>query len=153
MLATAVLKELEKQLMTLGRRVIATKALENSKIIIVNSLTDAIAISNEYAPEHLSLQIDDAEQYLSLIKAAGAVFIGHWTPESLGDYVNGPNHVLPTYGYSRNYSGLSTNDFMVQINFQKASQTALQQIAKTAECLATLEGLTGHQQAIRVRLK
>jgi histidinol dehydrogenase len=142
-----------RQLAMLPRMQIAKQALENSSMIIVSTLEEAIEISNAYAPEHLILQIRNAKKYIPIIKNAGSVFIGPWTPETLGDYVTGANHVLPTNGYARSYSGLSVLDFMKFISFQTVTQQGLANIGPYAEKLAALEGLSAHKNAVSLRLK
>ena len=149
--ASAVEQALAKQLSTLSRRAIAEKSLLHARIIIVETVTEAIAISNHYAPEHLILQVAQAEDYVEQIQNAGAVFLGAWAPETVGDYVTGSNHVLPTSGYARNYSGLSVLDFMKFINVQNLTEAGLQAIGPYAAELAEIEGLTAHKQAVVLR--
>lgn len=143
----------QKQLQTLERSQIAVKALENSAIIIVDTLLQAIAISNEYAPEHLSLQMQNPEQYQTRIDNAGTVFLGHLTCEALGDYITGANHVLPTSGFAKSISGLSILDFMKWVGFQTVTEQGLANIGPTAVRLANMEQLQGHAQAVTLRLK
>ena len=104
-------------------------------------------------PNTLIVQVNNARQYIDLIRNAGSVFLGYWTPESVGDYCSGTNHVLPTYGYARNYSGLSVSDFQKRLTFQELSYAGLQGLAPTVETLAGLEGLDAHARAVTVRLK
>lgn len=141
------------QLMTLPRRDIAKKALAHGRIILVDHIEEAISLADRYAPEHLSLQIQEDERYVPLIKHAGAIFIGKWTPEVVGDYVTGANHVLPTYGLSRAMSGLSLMDFMKCISVQKVTAQGMRQIGPIAEKLADIEGLGAHKHACSLRLK
>lgn len=150
--ALKVESEVKKQLQKLPRRDIATQSLANSRVIIANNISEAIEISNAYAPEHLILQVDEADKYMSNITNAGAVFLGKWTPETVGDYVTGSNHVLPTYGYARHYSGLSVIDFMKFISFQRVTRQGLERIGHYAEALSDIEGLTAHKQAVSLRL-
>ena len=150
-LATAVEQALEKQLSLLSRRSIAEKSLLYARVIIVEAVAQAIAISNQYAPEHLILQTAQAQSYVGQIQNAGAVF-RNWAPETVGDYVTGSNHVLPTSGYARNYSGLSVLDFMKFINVQTVTEEGLQAIGPYAAEIAEIEGLTAHKQAVVLRL-
>ncbi len=135
-----------------GRASIVDGALAHSSAIVVADIESAIAVSNAYAPEHLILQIEHARQWLAYVEAAGSVFVGPWTPESLGDYCSGTNHVLPTYGYARRNSGLGVADFMRSMTVQEASASGLQAIGPTAETLAALEGLDAHAAAVSIRL-
>ncbi|MBI2791402.1 MAG: histidinol dehydrogenase [Gammaproteobacteria bacterium] len=143
---------LQEQLSKLPRKEIATKALEKSIAIIVDSIPEAIEISNLYAPEHLSLQVQDPRQYICFIQNAGTVFLDKWTAESLGDYVTGANHVLPTAGFARMESGLSVLDFMKMIGVQEVTRTGFSKLGSYAQTLATLEQLQGHANAVTVRL-
>ncbi len=117
------------------------------------SITEAVEISNRYAPEHLILNCRGADQAADRVTAAGSVFIGPWTPESLGDYCSGTNHVLPTYGYARAYSGLSVYDFMRRMTLQRATHFGLRSAGPTAVILAREEGLDAHAMAVEYRLK
>ena len=123
-----------------------------SDVYCVDSIDEAVEISNRYAPEHLILNCADADQVADKVTAAGSVFIGPWTPESLGDYCSGTNHVLPTYGYARAYSGLSVSDFLRRMTLQRASQFRASQCR--AMCLNTgrAEGLDAHRMAVEYRL-
>ena len=150
--ASQVRDEVEAQLAQLPRAAIAGQALENSRIVLARDLRQAVAISNEYAPEHLILATGDAESLLDEVTAAGSVFLGHWTPESLGDYCSGTNHVLPTYGFARAFSGLGVEDFQRRITVQTASAEGLRGIGPTAITLARLEGLEAHASAVERRL-
>lgn len=151
-LADAVEREIDAQKARLGRASIVDGALEHSSAIVVADIESAIAVSNAYAPEHLILQVEHARQWLAYVEAAGSVFIGPWTPESLGDYCSGTNHVLPTYGYARRNSGLGVADFMRSMTVQEASAAGLRAIGPTAETLAALEGLDAHAAAVSIRL-
>jgi len=136
----------------LPRAEILQQSLQFLRRIQVDSVAEAVDISNRYAPEHLILNCGDAEQAAEGVTAAGSVFIGPWTPESLGDYCSGTNHVLPTYGYARAYSGLSVNDFMRRMTLQRASRSGLQNAGPTAATLARAEGLDAHAMAVEYRL-
>jgi len=152
-LANQVDEALTAQLKNLQRQKIITKSLEKAAIIIVDSLDEAFAISNIFAPEHLILQIDNPRNYLNFVQNAGSVFIGKWSAEALGDYASGPNHVLPTYGYAKSYSGLGVESFMKSITFQEVSKEGLLALAPTVEKLAQLEGLDAHKIAVNLRRK
>ena len=136
----------------LPRAAILARSLQYMGRILVKSIDEAVAISNQYAPEHLILNCSDADQAADQVTAAGSVFIGPWTPESLGDYCSGTNHVLPTYGYARAYSGLSVNDFMRRMTLQRASQFGLRSAGPCAATLAGAEGLDAHRMAVEYRL-
>ena len=151
-LAEAVQREVEAQLQELPRQAIAGKALEGSRIILVEDLDCAMEVVNAYAPEHLILQVSQARNWLPAVHNAGSVFLGPWTPESVGDYCSGTNHVLPTYGYARAVSGLSVTDFLRRMSVQEVTPGGLQNIGPVAEVLADLEGLQGHARAVSLRL-
>lgn len=151
-LGTAVTHEIERQLSRLGRAPTARASLQNSSIIVVDSIQVALAVSNRYGPEHLLLQVDDPRRWLPEITAAGSVFLGPWAPESVGDYCSGTNHVLPTYGYAHRHSSLGVSDFMRAMTVQELSREGLAAIGPIAETLARLEGLDAHAQAVRLRL-
>ncbi len=146
-------KELERLLMQLPRSEIAKQSLSHSAIIIADDLNQAVEISNQYAPEHLIIQTHHARDLLSLVTRAGSVFLGAYAPESVGDYASGTNHVLPTYGYARSYSGLNLNDFMLHMSVQELTKQGLQTIGPHVEVLAGLEGLDAHALAVKVRLQ
>ena len=150
--AEAVNVAVESQLKTLSRAAIAIGALENSRTLIVDDIATAITVSNQYAPEHLILQIEDPRAALPAIRNAGSVFMGQWTPESVGDYCSGTNHVLPTYGYARVYSGLGVDQFMRQMTVQELTRDGLQGLADAVISLAGLEGLDAHAAAVTRRL-
>jgi histidinol dehydrogenase len=152
-IADAVVREISVQKERLARRETVDAALQHSAVVVVDDLTIAIDIANEYAPEHLILQVRDPREHLSDIYAAGSVFLGPWAPESVGDYCSGTNHVLPTYGYARTYSSLGTADFMRAMTVQELSADGLRAIGPIAEALATLEGLDAHARAVTVRLE
>jgi histidinol dehydrogenase len=147
------LDEIELQLEKLPRKEIAGKALANSRFIVVNSEEDAIALLNEYAPEHLILNCENAGLVAEKIVNAGSVFLGEFSPESVGDYASGTNHTLPTNGFAKAYSGVSIDSFVKKITFQQLDQQGLKNIGKAVELMAEAEGLTGHAEAVRVRLR
>lgn len=146
-------KELNKQLNRLPRRKMAEKALKNSFGIEIETLEQAFRFSNRYAPEHLILQCESAEAHMDEIYNAGSVFLGKWSPESVGDYASGTNHTLPTYGYARMYSGVSVDSFFKLITMQHLSKEGLKNIAPTVQTLSELEELEGHKQAVSIRLR
>lgn len=137
----------------LSRVSIVEKALENSRAIVVNTIDDAINFSNLYAPEHLILAFDDAENKLIQIENAGSVFIGNYSCESAGDYASGTNHTLPTNGFAKNYSGVSLDSFVKKITFQKITANGIQNLGKTIELMAEAEQLEAHKNAVSIRLK
>ncbi len=143
---------LARQLAALPRGAIATEALKRSRAIVAASADEAVAIANRYAPEHLILQVARPRALLPRITAAGSVFLGAWTPESLGDYASGTNHVLPTYGWARACSGLGLADFQRSMTVQTASAAGLRRLGPVVERLALAENLAAHQRAVRVRL-
>lgn len=151
-IAKQVLEQMDVQIKALPKENIARKSLENSSILVVGNLETAFVISNRYAPEHLILQINSARKWVDKVKSAGSVFIGQWSPESVGDYASGTNHVLPTYGYARTYSGLTVSDFMTQITFQELTKEGLRRISDTVIKLAEIEGLDAHKRACSIRL-
>lgn len=150
---TNVTNALNKQLNELPRKGIATAALENSKMILVQDMDTAIDMLNTYAPEHLILACEGAENLADKVTDAGSVFMGNYTPESAGDYASGTNHTLPTNGYARAYSGVSLDSFVKKITFQQISPEGLQNIGATIEAMAAAEGLDAHKNAVTVRLK
>lgn len=152
-LLQAVATELQQQLVQLPRREIAAAALANSTLIQVDELATAVAISQTYAPEHLSLQGAEAEALLDQLTTAGSIFVGDFTPEAGGDYATGTNHVLPTYGYARVYSSLGLLDFYRRFTTQRASQAGLASLGQAIADLADAEGLTAHQRAVTIRLE
>jgi histidinol dehydrogenase len=151
-LLNTVAAQLPEMSRSTSRSDILATSIGFTRIIKVESLTLALEVSNEYAPEHLILNCRGAEKLADDVTSAGSVFIGPWTPESLGDYCSGTNHVLPTYGYARAYSGLSVNDFMRRMTLQRADQNGLQAAGPVASRLATAEGLDAHRQAVDYRL-
>jgi histidinol dehydrogenase len=151
-LAERVRAAIGEQLPGLSRAAIAEAALSTSRIILVADLQQGFALSNAYAPEHLILQVREPDKWMEQVTAAGSVFLGPWTPESLGDYCSGTNHVLPTYGFARAWSGLGVEDFQRRITVQEASADGLRGIGPVAVTLARLEGLDGHAAAVERRL-
>jgi histidinol dehydrogenase len=152
-LAAAAMREVQRQSMRLLRARILTDSLKAMRFIVVETLEAAFDIANGYAPEHLLLQIDRPRAWLPRVTAAGAVFLGPWSPETVGDYCSGPNHTLPTYGYARSYSGLSLEDFQKRITVQELTPGGLQGLGPTAQVLAHLEGLDAHAAAVTIRLE
>lgn len=148
-----VQQELTAQLGQLPRSEFAAKALQNSKIILVNNKEEGMDLLNMYAPEHLILACEDAESLSEKVINAGSVFIGHYSPESAGDYASGTNHTLPTNGYAHAYSGVSVDSFVKKITYQQLSRQGLQNIAFAVEVMAEAEGLRAHAEAVRIRLK
>jgi len=151
-LARATLAQLEQQMQRLGRESTLRESIGHSRIILVDSLDAAFEVSNAYAPEHLIVQIENPRAYLPQVRNAGSVFLGAWTPETMGDYCSGTNHVLPTYGFARAYSGLSMTDFLRRMTIQELSADGLRDLGPTAVTLAQLEGLDAHANAVQVRL-
>ena len=151
--AEQVATQLQQQCAQLSRRDIAAQALSNSRILITDDLMQALEVAERYAPEHLSLQFDNARDALPQLTRAGSIFVGHYTPESGGDYATGTNHVLPTYGYARNYSSLGLTDFYRRYTVQEASADGLNQLAQAITTLAELEGLDAHKRAVTIRLE
>jgi histidinol dehydrogenase len=151
-LAEAVADEVTRQRQTLSRGAILDQSITSMRLIVVDTLETALAIANAYAPEHLLLEVREPRSWLSRVTAAGAVFLGAWSPESMGDYCSGPNHTLPTYGYARSYSGLSLEDFQKRITVQEISPAGLREMGPTAQILAGLEGLDAHAAAVTIRL-
>ncbi|MCH2450079.1 MAG: histidinol dehydrogenase [Gracilimonas sp.] len=144
--------ELKVQLAELPRKEMAGKALENSFTVVVDSIDEAFDFSNQYAPEHLILNVEEAAFYTDKIINAGSVFLGQLTPESVGDYASGTNHTLPTYGYARMYSGVNLAAFQKSVTMQSLSEEGLRNIGPAVEKLAELEGLQAHKNAITLRL-
>ncbi len=144
--------EIEKQLSFLSRRDIAVKALENSHFIVMKDTERAFMLLNEYAPEHLIIASDNAISLSEKVINAGSVFIGHYSPESAGDYASGTNHTLPTNGYAKAYSGVSIDSFVKKITFQHLNKEGLQNIGNAVEAMAGAEGLDAHKNAVTIRL-
>jgi histidinol dehydrogenase len=151
-LAGEVARQVERQMATLSRTRILAKSVHHMRLLTVDTLETAFEIANEYAPEHLLLELREPRRWLGAVSAAGAVFLGHWSPESMGDYCSGPNHTLPTYGYAKAHSGLSLEDFQKRITVQELTPAGLGGLGPTAQILADLEGLDGHAAAVTLRL-
>ncbi|WP_313367386.1 histidinol dehydrogenase [Sphingobacterium mizutaii] len=149
----AVQAELKKQLEVLPRKELAEKAMQNSYMLVADTLQEAMDFSNQYAPEHLILETNEWKTLINRVLNAGSVFLGHLTPESAGDYASGTNHTLPTSGFAKSYSGVSVDSFVKKITFQHISEEGLQQIGSTVEVLAELEGLHAHKNAVSIRKK
>jgi histidinol dehydrogenase len=145
--------ELGRQVKELPREKIARKALENSVLVTFANKTEAIDFLNDYAAEHLIIATNQAESDAEKIFNAGSVFIGHYTPESMGDYASGTNHTLPTYGYAKMYSGVSLDSFTKMVTFQKVSKEGLLNLGPAVEVMAEAEELIGHKNAVTLRLK
>jgi histidinol dehydrogenase len=144
--------ELAIQLEQLSRKELAAKALANSKAIILNNTSDALLLVNQYAPEHLILSIENAEIIAEKVTNAGSVFIGNYSPESVGDYASGTNHTLPTNGYAHAYSGVSVDSFVKKITFQQLTERGLINIGQAVMEMANAESLDAHGNAVAVRL-
>ncbi len=151
-LAEAVVASVEAQTLQLSRRKILEKSLAASRCIVVPDIATAIAVANRYASEHLILQVREARRWLPDIRNAGSIFLGPWSPEPMGDYCSGTNHVLPTYGYARAYSGLSVLDFIKGVTVQELTPAGLRALGPVAVTLAKLEGLDAHANAVTRRL-
>lgn len=152
-LAAAVIVWLQRLVPQSPRADILRRSLAESRIVRVADLDAALELANEYAPEHLIINTADAAGLAQRVRNAGSVFVGPWTPESLGDYCSGTNHVLPTYGWARAYGALGVGDFMRRMTLQQASREALALVGPTAEKLAAIEGLEAHRMAVRSRLE
>jgi histidinol dehydrogenase len=143
---------LQNQLKALPRRALAEQAMQHSKALLVSSLETAMEWVNAYAPEHLILSVREPERWAASVRHAGSVFLGHWTPESAGDYASGTNHTLPTGGYARAYAGVSLDSFVKNITFQQISREGLQQLGPVITEMARAEGLEGHARAVEERI-
>jgi len=152
-IAHKVLKEVENQLEKLPRKDIAKKALDNSVAVIMPVEKTAVELINFYAPEHLIICVENEDQVVNSIVNAGSIFIGNYTPESAGDYASGTNHTLPTYGYARNYSGVSLDSFVKKITYQKITAQGIQNLGPTVELMAANEQLEAHKNAVTIRLE
>ncbi|EEW06307.1 histidinol dehydrogenase [Vibrio mimicus] len=152
-LADQVTDAVQKQLKVLSRASIAEKALASSLIMIAESLTQAVSISNYYGPEHLIVQTRNPRELVPLLDNAGSIFLGDWSPESVGDYASGTNHVLPTYGYTRTYSSLGLADFSKRMTVQELTADGLQLLAPTVVTMAEAEGLDAHKRAVTIRVE
>jgi histidinol dehydrogenase len=151
-LASAVIGKLQTLAPATSRAAILEESLAEARMILVDSMPEALRISNAYAPEHLIINTADATALAEQVENAGSVFIGPWTPESLGDYCSGTNHVLPTYGWARSFGALGVSDYMRRMTLQQASRSALEKVGPTAETLAAVEGLEAHKMAVSTRL-
>ncbi|MFA0325918.1 histidinol dehydrogenase [Vibrio splendidus] len=152
-IADQVTDAVQKQLKELSRANIAQQALASSLIIIAESITQAIAISNFYGPEHLIVQTKNPRELLPLLDNAGSIFLGDWSPESAGDYASGTNHVLPTYGYTKTYSSLGLADFSKRMTVQELTADGLKGLAPTVVTMAEAEGLDAHKRAVTIRIE
>lgn len=152
-LADSIKIEIDNFLIQLSRKSIIEKSLENSVILLVNDLVEAMDISNTYAPEHLILAVENPEMLAEEVVNAGSVFLGNYSPESAGDYASGTNHTLPTNGFASAYSGVSLDSFMKKITFQKLTKAGLSKIAMAVETMAEAEGLDAHKLAVTIRSK
>ncbi|RYZ23976.1 MAG: histidinol dehydrogenase [Chitinophagaceae bacterium] len=148
-----VQRELEAQLAILPRGAVAAQALEKSRSVLLRDMSEAMELANEYAAEHLILHCRNAETLADSVVNAGSVFIGAFSPESVGDYASGTNHTLPTNGYARAYSGVSVDSFVKKVTFQQLTRAGLEAISGTVTAMAEAEGLQAHAEAVRVRLK
>lgn len=152
LLADAINGEIKRQLAKLTRRDIAAKALGSSLVILCHDLAEACAISNAYAPEHLIVQTRAPRELLDRLENAGSIFLGAWTPESVGDYASGTNHTLPTYGYARTCSSLGLADYQRRYTVQELSERGIQGLGPIVQRIAQAEGLDGHKNAVTLRL-
>ena len=152
LLADAINGEIKRQLAKLTRRDIAAQALGSSLVILCDDLAEACAISNAYAPEHLIVQTRAPRDLLDQLENAGSIFLGAWTPESVGDYASGTNHTLPTYGYARTCSSLGLADYQRRYTVQELSERGIQGLGPIVERIAQAEGLDGHKNAVTLRL-
>jgi histidinol dehydrogenase len=148
-----VQKELDKQLEALPRKEIAQKALENSMLVLVSDMREAIDLSNTYAPEHLVIQTEDYEDVASKVINAGSVFLGQYACESAGDYASGTNHTLPTHGYATTYNGVNLDSYCRKVTFQHLTEEGVRQIGHAVELMAEAEQLDAHKNAMSVRIK
>ncbi|EKL9827413.1 histidinol dehydrogenase [Vibrio alginolyticus] len=152
-IADQVTDAVQRQLKELSRADIAEKALASSLIIISESMTQSVSISNYYGPEHLIVQTKNPRELLPLLDNAGSIFLGDWSPESAGDYASGTNHVLPTYGYTRTYSSLGLAGFSKRMTVQELSADGLKNLAPTVVTMAEAEGLDAHKRAVTIRVE
>ncbi len=152
-LAARVETEITRQLGSLSRAEIIRRSLEKALFVITDDMSEALEVANEYAAEHLILQMKDAADWVPRVARAGSVFVGPWSPEAVGDYCSGTNHVLPTYGFARAYSGVSCASFVTQMTVQELSQEGIRGIGDNARVLARAEGLDAHESAVSVRLE
>jgi histidinol dehydrogenase len=148
----AITSAVATQAAALPRSEITAKALSHSYAVVVKDLAAACAFSNEYAPEHLIVNVENAESLLCDLDNAGSIFLGRYTPESVGDYASGTNHVLPTYGYSRMYSGVSLDSFIKYMTVQELTKEGLEALGPSVARMAQVEGLDAHRLAVTLRL-
>ncbi|MEM9600307.1 MAG: histidinol dehydrogenase [Pseudomonadota bacterium] len=148
-----VLSEVDRQLANLDRRDIAKKALSHARMIVTDERVDIVDIVNRYAPEHLIVQMERPELLVPAIRNAGSIFLGPWTPESVGDYASGTNHTLPTNGAARAYSGITIDRFVKFVSVQQLTKAGLKRLGPTVERLAEMEGLDAHRKAVTLRLE
>ena len=151
--AESIEAELEKQVAELPREKIARASLKHGRMIIAEERADIIDIINRYAPEHLVVQLRDPDTYVGAIRNAGSIFLGPWTPESVGDYASGTNHTLPTNGAARAYSGITLESFLKYMSVQKLTKQGLKRLGPAVERLAEMEGLEAHKRAVSLRLE
>ena len=147
-----VQQEVERQLALLPRQEIAKKALDNSRLVLVNSVDEMMALSNAYAPEHLIIQTADYEQLAERVVNAGSVFLGQYACESAGDYASGTNHTLPTHGYATAYNGVNLDSYCRKITFQHLTEDGIHHIGRAVELMAEAEQLDAHKNAMTVRI-
>lgn len=152
-LADATDAEIAAALPDLPRRAIMEQSLAHARTMLVDSIEEALEVANAYAPEHLIIQVAEARDYLDQVDNAGSIFLGPYTPEAVGDYCSGTNHVLPTYGYARAYSGLSLADFQKRMSVQELTAAGVRNLQPTVSTLARLEGLDAHARAVEVRVE
>lgn len=150
--AKKVIKEIDSQVEELPRKDIASKALKNSRAVVMEDQILALELINDYAPEHLIISVENEDEIVDAIFNAGSIFIGNFTPESAGDYASGTNHTLPTYGYAKNYSGVSLDSFIKKMTYQKITDEGLKKLGPTIEVMAANELLEAHKNAVTIRL-
>ncbi|XP_039002414.1 histidinol dehydrogenase, chloroplastic [Hibiscus syriacus] len=149
----AIEEEISKQCQSLPRGDFASKALGHSFTVFARDMVEAITFSNLYAPEHLIMNVKDAEKWEGFVENAGSVFLGQWTPESVGDYASGTNHVLPTYGYARMYGGVSLDSFLKCMTIQSLTEEGLRNLGPYVATMAEVEGLDAHKRAVTLGLQ
>jgi histidinol dehydrogenase len=152
-LAQQVAEAVERQLAGLSRAAILARSADTMRLLLVRDLEQALEVCEAYAPEHLIIATEEPRALLARVRSAGSVFLGHWSPVTMGDYCSGTNHVLPTYGHARSYSGLSVQDFVRSMSVQELTAAGLAALGPTATVLARLEGLDGHAVAVELRLE
>jgi len=151
-LIAPIQEEIERQINDLPRKAIAERALVNSRVILLDSQTDAIDFVNEYAPEHLIINTRNTDEISSQITNAGSIFLGNYSPEAIGDYASGTNHTLPTNGYAKAFAGVALESFMKYITYQRLTEEGISTLGPAVELMAEAEQLIGHKMAIKVRL-